>query len=117
MTPDDLRRMRLGLGTTLLDDGYFGFDRGDCLHGQLWWFEEYDANLGTPLRKHQRDRYAPGTYSRDFQNGIVIVNPGKGDITVSLDGVMRDATTHQAGRVFAVPAQDAKILVRKPSTP
>ena len=82
-------------------------------YGQLWWFDEYDADLGQPLRKYQKDRYAPGTYSRDYQNGIVIVNPGKGTATVSLEGPMRDATTHQDAKVFVVPSQDARILVRQ----
>ena len=45
--------MRSGLAITLLGDGYFGFDEGDCLHGQLWWFPEYDANLGLAKRAAQ----------------------------------------------------------------
>jgi hypothetical protein len=112
LTQDDLRRMRLGLGTTLLDDGYFGFDRGDCLHGQLWWFDEYDANLGNPLGKFERDRYAPGTYSRAFEHGTVIVNPTRGAVSVRLAESLQDATTHHVALAFTVAAQDAKILVR-----
>ncbi len=117
LTQDDLRRMRLGLGTTLLDDGYFGFDRGDCLHGQLWWFDEYDADLGQPLRRYQKDRYGSGTYSRDFQNGIVVVNPSGGAVTVTVVEALQDATTRQVARAFVVPANDAKIFVRPCSKP
>jgi hypothetical protein len=113
---DDLRRMRLGLGTTLLGDGYFGFDRGDCLHGQLWWFDEYDADLGQPLGNYQKDRYAPGTYSRDFQHAIVVVNPNNGAVTVSVGEAVQDSTTRQVAAKFALPAQDAKILLRQPGT-
>ena len=116
LTQEDLRRMRLGLGTTLLEDGYFGFDRGDCLHGQLWWFDEYDANLGQPLRNFEKDLHAPGTYSREFQNGLVIVNPSKSAFTVSLKEAFKDATTGQVGHTFIVPVQDAKILIRLSAT-
>ena len=35
MNESDQRRFRLGITTTLLGDDFFGFDRGDMLHGQL----------------------------------------------------------------------------------
>ncbi len=114
LLPDDLRRMRLGLGTTLLDDGYFGFDRGDCLHGQLWWFNEYDADLGEPLGGYERHRYGRGTYSREFQNGTVIVNPADEVVVVRTKEALFDATSGQAAQTFTIPAQDARILVRRP---
>jgi hypothetical protein len=114
LTQDDLRRMRLGLGTTLLDDGYFGFDRGDCLHRQLWRFDEYDANLGSPLGSFEKDRYAPGTYSRGFENGTVIVNPNRSAVSIRLSEPLQDVTTRITGQAFTVAAQDAKILVRPP---
>ena len=73
LSDNDRRRARLGLATSLLlDGGYFGFDRGDCLHGQLWWLREYDIDLGAPLRACEPDRYGPGTYTR-------AVPPGPGD--------------------------------------
>ena len=70
-----------------------------------------------PLRNYQKDRYAVGTYSRDFQKGIVVVNPSSGAVTVLLVEALQDATTHQVARVFVVAAHDAKILVRPSSKP
>lgn len=41
--------MRFGLCFTLLDDGYFAHEYGDTEHGQDWWYDELDFDLGTPL--------------------------------------------------------------------
>ena len=37
------QRVRFGLGTTLLGDGYFSFDFGTENHAQTWVYDEYDA--------------------------------------------------------------------------
>ena len=41
--------MRFGLAFTLLNDGYFAHEWGDTDHGQDWWYDELDFNLGYPL--------------------------------------------------------------------
>ncbi len=111
--PDDLRRLRLGLTATLLRDGaYFGFDRGDCLHGQLWWFDEYDADLGRPLADYGQDSFGPGIYSRQYEKGLVVVNPTAASVHVKLDKPSRDVTTGQTAGDFDVPAQDGRIFLR-----
>lgn len=72
MSETDKRRFRLALTTTLLGDGFFGFDRGDNLHGQVWWFDEYNVDLGEPLsgyeapHSYRTNAYHKGTYSREF---------------------------------------------------
>jgi hypothetical protein len=102
----------LGLATSLLlDAGYFGFDRGDCLHGQLWWLREYDVDLGPPCGAYEKDRYAPGTYSRQFAGGTVVVNPTDSDVNVSVPEELMDATTGISGRAFAVPALDGRLFL------
>lgn len=112
LSENDRRRSRLGLATSLLlDGGYFGFDRGDCLHGQLWWLPEYDIDLGTPLRACETDRCGPGTYSRQFTQGLVIVNPTDQEVTVRVKTFRIDATTAVSGSEFVVPAHDARFLV------
>jgi len=111
LTPDDLRRMRLGLGTTLLDGGYFSFDRGDCLHGQLWWFDWYDANLGEPLGAMTEDATAPGVFSRAFQYGVVIVNSTATDYVAELPGAAWDMTAGVSAETIVVPRGDARLLV------
>lgn len=113
LTEDDLRRMRLGLvGSMLLDSGYFGFDRGDCLHGQLWWFDEYDVDLGDALGPYSRNLYGSGTFSREFENAVVILNNSDQSIEVDFEATFRDVSSGEEATSLAIPPNDARILVR-----
>lgn len=113
LTENDRRRFRLGLGTTLLlDGGYFGFDRGDCLHGQLWWFDEYDLDLGGPLADYKSDRFGRGSLSREFENGIVIVNPTETCIAVPGELGIEASKEQYGNQSISVPPWDARILVK-----
>jgi len=112
LTEDDLRRLRLGLvGSMLLDSGYFGFDRGDCLHGQLWWFDEYDVDVGDALGPYSQDLYGPGTFSREFENGVVILNGTDSPIRVELDTTHLDVSLRLEATTFLIPPNDARILL------
>ena len=46
--------MRFGLALTLLDDGYFAHEFGDTWHGNDWWYDELDFDLGYPLGPAER---------------------------------------------------------------
>ncbi len=41
--------MRFGLAFTLMGDGYFAHEAGDTGHGNTWWYDELDCDLGEPL--------------------------------------------------------------------
>ncbi len=77
---NDYRKMRFGLTSTLLGDGYFSFDYGDQAHQQLWWYDEYDVALGRAessfynLLNNNSDLVEAGLWRRDFENGVSIVN-------------------------------------------
>ncbi len=91
------QRMRWGLTSALLGDGYFSYEINTNGHGSLglMWFDEYDnagqnrRYLGTPLD----DAYvvqdfgdvSGRVYRRNFQSGIVICNPSDRTVTVSLE--------------------------------
>jgi hypothetical protein len=112
LTADDLRRMRLGLGTTLLlDNGYFGFDKGDGWHGygDQWGFPEYDAKLGFPSMKYEQDN---GLYKRVFENGTVFVNSTNVGRTVQMSEKFKDATSGSIGTVFLIDPMDSRILMK-----
>lgn len=78
--PNDYVRFRYSLASTLLGNGYFSFDYGPENHAQLWWYDEYNNDLGD----YQTDAYnlldktnstiKPGLWRRDYTNGIAIVN-------------------------------------------
>ncbi len=111
LTSDDLRRMRLGLCTSLLlDGGYFGFDRGDCLHGQLWWFDEYDAHIGDPVEPFKEGVFGAGTYSRRYSRGFVVANPSQRPVTVSLSEPHFDYSTRSTASKHVIPPHDGRIL-------
>ena len=40
------RNMRFGLGVALTNDGYYAYEFGDTFHGNDWWYDEFDADLG-----------------------------------------------------------------------
>ncbi len=77
-------KVRFGLASALMQDhGYFSYDYDNTSHGQLWWYDEYDVNLGKPLfpafniLDKANDKFKPGLWRRDFANGIVILNSTK----------------------------------------
>jgi hypothetical protein len=109
LSAPELQKMRYGLAITLLDDGYFGFDRGDKWHCQLWWFPEYDANLG--LANGEAKKRNDGTWMREFQNGMVIVNPTGGMSTIDFNYTYQDVTTGTVGSHFVISPYDGKIFV------
>ncbi|MBP9760729.1 MAG: hypothetical protein KBD15_00610 [Candidatus Magasanikbacteria bacterium] len=84
------QRMRFALGSTLLEDGYFSYDFGDTNHGQLWWYDEYNAHLGDPITSavslQGNTTYKPDVWQRQFENGIAVVNSSDKSTLVSLGG-------------------------------
>ena len=41
--------VRFGLALTLMNDGFFAHEFGDTYHGNDWWYDELNFNLGYPL--------------------------------------------------------------------
>jgi hypothetical protein len=106
----DLKKMRLGLTLSLLNDNtYFTYDFGPRDHGQDWWFPEYDVNLGKPLGKYYKKDNA---YWRDFENGVVVSSPYS-DVAINFDGEMRDVTTGTKDISFTVEKGDGRIFIKK----
>ena len=60
----DWPNMRFGLGMTLMNDGYFAYEFGDTYHGNDWWYDELDADLGQPCGAAERI-VVPGAVATD----------------------------------------------------
>jgi hypothetical protein len=106
----DPQMMRFGLTTTLLGDGYFGYDGGNGLsRGNWWWYAEYDAPLGYP--KGPAQRRDDGLWQRDFDGGRVIVNGTAYDAVANVAVRMKDMSTGRVGTRFAIPMFDGRILL------
>jgi hypothetical protein len=106
----DLKRMRLGLTLSLLNDNtYFTYDFGPRDHGQAWWFKEYNVDLGRPLGKYYKKDNA---YWREFEKGVVVSSPYS-DVDVNFDGEYIDITTGVKSKSFMIEGGDGRIFVKK----
>ncbi len=73
------QKMRFSLTSTLMENGYFGYNQSVYKQGELWRYDEYDFNLGQAQNqaynlKNNNSNIRPGLWRRDFENGIAIVN-------------------------------------------
>jgi hypothetical protein len=83
----DYRGMRYGLASCMMDDGYYSFNDLSHENYGVPWFDEFDAKLGAAMSKPQTAAWQSGVYRRDFEKGIVLVNPkGNGSREVTLEG-------------------------------
>ena len=71
----DYRFFRYAYSSCLLDDGYFSFTEHSRGYSSVPWFDEYDLKLGRPLDRPPDAPWSQGVWRRDFENGVVLVNP------------------------------------------
>ncbi|MCK9361583.1 putative glycoside hydrolase [Patescibacteria group bacterium] len=124
--PNDFRLMRYGLTTTLIADGYFSFDAGDAGHHRTWWYDEYDAPIGTArgaakvVRGPTQGAY-PAVWAREFTKGYALVNGTKKAEEITLPGEFEKLSGTQDPRInngaivtkVIVPPEDGIVLVRR----
>lgn len=85
-SPTDYQLVRYGLASCMMDDGYFAFSDISHIYRGVPWFDEYSVKLGSATSGPATSAWQSGVYRRNFQNGIVLVNPkGNGTRTVTLE--------------------------------
>jgi len=85
-SPTDYQLVRYGLASCMMDDGYFAFSDISHIYRGVPWFDEYGVKLGSASSGPSTSAWQSGVYRRNFQNGIVLVNPkGNGTRTVTLE--------------------------------
>lgn len=118
--------MRYSLTSTLLYDGFFSYDAGPVDHTQLWWYDEFDADLGFPISNARNlddpdnPILIPSVWTRDFQRGAVFVNATTVARTIQLPQTMRHLSGRQDPSVnngkevdrITLPPHDGVILLR-----
>ncbi|MBN2335524.1 hypothetical protein JXL21_08175 [Candidatus Bathyarchaeota archaeon] len=103
----DPEKMRLGLTLSLLnDDTYFTYDFGPRDHGQAWWFDEYDADLGEPIGVYYEKE---GAYWREYENGVVVAAPDGTEVSFTEEHT--DVTTNQTSKTFQIEEDDGRIYL------
>ncbi len=71
--------VRFTLGSTLLGEGFYSYDYDTSNHTKLWWYDEYNLDLGEPISAaynplNRQEEINNGLFRRDFENGSVFVN-------------------------------------------
>lgn len=121
----DYQKLRFGLASALLGDGYYSFDNGDASHHEVWWYDEYEAFLGVPageaVNVHNNSKtFSEGLWRRDFKNGLVLVNSSGKNYDLELGGEYEKLHGGQDPAVndgvftsaVEVPAKDGLVLLR-----
>lgn len=103
------QRMRFGLTTTLMGDGYYAYDLHTRWRGQRWWYLEYDAPLGYPRGTAERE--GDGTWRRQFDGGTVIVNPTPFDTFASFPELRLEVSSGKVANDFVIPARDGRLFL------
>lgn len=78
---DNYKLLRFSLSSAMLGDAYFSYDYDTSNHTQLWWYDEYDINLGKAISSpynplNTSKEITNNLLRRDFENGSVFVNAG-----------------------------------------
>ena len=124
----DFKKVRFGLASTLLLDGYYSFDFGDQNHGQTWWYDEYDVDLGKPLgaaiSQNNKSQFDEDVWRREYEHGIALVNPTAQSQNIDLGGEyekingLQDKTVNNGTIVSQVnlASKDGVVMLRPVQT-
>ena len=93
---DDYQKMRYGLASCLMDDGYFSYTDEAVGYSSVPWFDEYDIDLGVPVDSPSPLPWENGVYRRTYEKGVVLVNPGLLSKTVTIERGYRRIKGNQA---------------------
>jgi len=106
---NNLRCMRFGLCTTLMGDGYYGYDYQTVCRGQYWWYKEFDAPLGYP--RGASFARPDGAWQREYDGGSVVVNPTLEPVSVSFAAPRKDVTSNEVAAELTVAPRDGRIFL------
>jgi len=91
----DYRFFRYAYTSCLLDDGYFSFTDKSRGYSSVPWFDEYDYKLGPAISKPPTAAWSESVWRRDFQNGVVLVNPTTAARIVTVESGLRRLAGNQ----------------------
>jgi hypothetical protein len=122
----DSSRMRYGLTSTLLYDGYYSFDWSTSKRENFWWYDEFNVDLGNPkstpinLIDSTNGQIKEGVWQREFENGIAILNSTDQNQTIKFDSEYEKIKSNQnpsinnGGKIneLSLQSEDGTILLR-----
>ena len=95
------------MALTLMNDGFFTHEFGDTLHGNDWWYDELNFDLGQPLGPAQRFDFGVATPPNQITNGgfeSSIVEPWRFEVDNdpgNQASIIRDTTKKVSGTASA----------------
>ena len=119
-SPTNYRFFRFAFTSSLLNNGYFSFTDETKGYSSVPWFDEYNVNLGNAIDGPQMTPAINGVYQRQFENGMVLVNPSTLTKSITIPAGYRfiagtqDTITNsgQPATTVTLPAQDGFVLVK-----
>lgn len=118
--PEDYRFFRYAFTSCLLDDGYFSFTGKKRGYSSVPWFDEYDIKLGRAISPPPVKPWKNGVWRRDYEYGVVMVNPNSWQRAVNLEPGLRRIVGNQAPKwnngedvkKLVLPGKDGILLVK-----
>lgn len=116
----DFRKLRYGLTSCLLDNGYFSFTDSDLGYSSVPWFDEYAVDLGNPIDQPARRPWHDGIYRRKFEKGMVLVNTNAKSVHAKIEVGYHKIRGQQDPKVntgesvaeLTIPAKDGIVLIK-----
>lgn len=107
----DGKPMRFSLALSLVfSNGYFIW--GNQLHSHIW-HQLWNKELGRPLTVQTIDVSADGSYRREYENGIVVLNPPNNtDITLDFTEQRTRASTNAVGTQHILQSGDGDLFLK-----
>lgn len=87
--PKDRKFVRYALTSCLMNNGYFSFTDKWNEYSSVAWLEEFDLDLGSPIEEPKKKPWREHVYRREFEKGVVYVNPGMKPYLLKLEKNMK----------------------------
>ncbi|HBA67255.1 MAG TPA: hypothetical protein DCZ48_13960 [Methylococcaceae bacterium] len=117
---NDFQRLRYGLASCLMNDGFFSYTDESQGYSSVPWFDEFDVDLGKPVDPPPMAAWKDGIYRRLFERGLVLVNPTNQNKVVTIEAGFRRINGKQAPNInngkpvntITLSPKDGIILIR-----
>ena len=113
--PENKQWMRLFTTMSLtLSDGYVDFDSPTDSGGDVYWYDFWDADLGTPVgEKAQPYDNRDGVYIREYTNGWAVYNRSGKAQEISLPIQATGVESRITSRIHTLPDLDGEMYLKQ----